>query len=90
MFAIKVAQELNLQNLVFYVFALYNPLKAEGEHLVKIKMGDLRQKLYDGLQIYKSQFWSKEMSRNSLWVKGKRRERFGYYKFEDIGKFYNF
>jgi len=88
--AVRSAEELNLKNLEFYVYALYNPLRAEGEHLIKIKMGNLRLKLYDGLQIYKSQFWSKEMSRNSLWVKGKRRERFGYYKFEDIGKQYNF
>jgi LmbE family N-acetylglucosaminyl deacetylase len=88
--AVKVAQELNLKNLEFYVYALYNPLRAEGEHLIKIKIGDLRFKLYDALKIYKSQFWDKEMYRNSLWVKGKRRERFGYYKLSHVGKFYNF
>jgi len=88
--AIKAAQELNLKDLEFYVYTLHTPLRAEGVQLVKIKIGDLRFKLYEALKIYKSQFWDNEMFRNSLWVKGKRRERFGYYKFEDIGKFYNF
>lgn len=88
--AVRTAEELKLKNLEFFVYALHKPLRAEGEYLVKIKMGDLRLKLYEALQIYKSQFWDREMFRNSMWVKGKRRERFGYYKFEDIGKFYNF
>lgn len=88
--AIKVAQELKLDHLEFYVFAVYNPMRAEGEHLVKVKVGDLRFKAFEAIKLHNSEFYTKEMERNSLWVKGKRRDRFGYYNLKDVGKFYNF
>jgi len=88
--AIKVAQELKLQNLVFYVFALYNPLKAEGEHLKKVKVGELRYKAYEAFKLHKSQLYIKDFPSLSLWIRGKRRDRYGYYKLKDVGKFYNF
>jgi LmbE family N-acetylglucosaminyl deacetylase len=88
--AVKVAQELKLYDLEFYVFAVYNPLKAEGEHLVKVKVGDFRFKAYESIKLHNSQFFTKSMAPQSLWVKGKRRDRYGYYKLKDQGKFYNF
>ena len=88
--AIKVARELNLVNIEFYVFAAYNPLKAQGENLVKVKVGDLRFKLYEALKLHKSQFYTKDMGPYSLAMKERRRERFGFYSLNDKGKFYNF
>ena len=88
--AIKVAEELNLKQLEFYIFAVHCPLKAEGEHLIKVKVGELRFKAYEALKFHKSQFYTKDLGPQSSWVKGKRRDRYGYYKLKDVGKFYNF
>jgi LmbE family N-acetylglucosaminyl deacetylase len=88
--AVKVAQELKLNNLKFYVYALYNPLKAQGENLTKIKIGDLRFKVYQALKLHKSQFYTKDMKWQAEAIKERRRERFGVYSLKDKGKFYNF
>ena len=88
--AIKVAQKLNLKNVTFYVFALYNPLKAEGEHLIKLRIGDLRFKVYEALKLHKSEFYTKDMGWQSLAMRDRRRERFGIYYLKDKGSFYNF
>jgi len=88
--AIKVAKELNLYDLEFYVYAIYNPLKAQGEHLVKIRVGNFRFKVYESLKLHKSQFYTKDMGWQSLAMRDRRRERFGFYKLEDKGKNYNF
>lgn len=88
--AVKVAQKLNLTNLKFYVYALYNPLKAQGEYLIKVKIGDLRFEVYQALKLYKSQFYTKDMKWQVEAIKERRRERFGVYSLKDKGKFYNF
>ena len=88
--AIKVAEYLNLDKLEFFVFALYNMMRAKGEHLVKVKIGDLRFKAYEAVKLHKSQFYTKYIEGDSLWVKRKSTDRFGYYKLTDLGKFYNF
>lgn len=88
--AVKVAQELNLNNLKFYVYNLYNPLKAQGENLVKIKIGDKRFKVHQALKLHKSQFYTKDMKWQTEAMKERRRERFGVYSLKDKGKFYNF
>ena len=88
--AIKVAQNLGLKNLEFYVYALYNPLKAEGENLVKLKIGNLRFKVYEALKLHKSEFFTKDMGWQALAIRDRRRERFGFYYLKDKGKFYNF
>ncbi|MFX1338767.1 MAG: PIG-L deacetylase family protein [Promethearchaeota archaeon] len=88
--AIKVAKDLNLDNLEFFVFALYNPLKAEGENLIKIRIGNLRFKLYDALKLHKFEFYTKDMNWQSLAMRDRRRERFGFYRLKDKGKYYNF
>lgn len=88
--AIKVAKNLSLNDVEFYVFALYNPLKAEGENLVKIRIANLRFKVYDALKLHKSEFYTKDMHWQSLAMRDRRRERFGFYKLKDEGNFYNF
>ncbi len=88
--AIRVAEELNLHNLEFYVYALYNPIKAQGEHLVKIKLGDKRFKVHEALKLHKSQFYTKDMGWQTEAMKEVRRQRFGLFHLEDKGKFYNF
>lgn len=86
----KVAQKLNLVNLEFYVYNLYNPLKAQGENLIKNMIGNLRFKVYEALKIHKSQFYTKKMGWQVEVIKERRRERFGLYNLEDAGKYYNF
>lgn len=88
--SIKVAKDLSLNDVEFYVFALYNPLKAEGENLVKIRIANLRFKVYDALKLHKSEFYTKDMHWQSLAMRDRRRERFGFYKLKDEGSFYNF
>ncbi len=88
--AIRIAEELNLKNLEFYVYTLYNPLKAQGDHLIKIKLGDLRFKVYEALKIHKSQFYTKDMVWQTEAMKEVRRQRFGVFNLKDKGKFYNF
>ncbi len=88
--AVKIAEELNLKDLEFYVYTLYNPLKAQGDHLVKIKLGDLRFKVYEALKIHKSQFYSKDMGWQTDAMREVRRQRFGVFHLKDKGKFYNF
>ena len=88
--AIKVARELNLHDLEFYVYAVYNPLKAEGENLVKIRVGNFRFKVYEALKLHKSEFYTKDMNWQSLAMRDRRRERFGFYMLKDKGNFYNF
>lgn len=87
---IQVAEELNMEDLKFYVYALKNPLQAQGQNLVKIKIGDLRFKVYEALKKHKSQFYIKDMKWQAEAMKGRRRERFGFYQLKDKGKFYNF
>jgi len=88
--AVKVAEELNLKNLEFYVYALYNPLKVQDENLVKIRIGNLRFKVYNALKLHKSQFFMHDMKLQSLAIRGRRRERFGSFKLKDKNNFYNF
>jgi len=88
--AIKVAEKLSLGELEFYVYALYNPLNALGDNLIKIKIGDLRFKVYEALKLHKSQFYTKDMNWQSLAMRDRRRERFGLFKLSDKGKYYNF
>lgn len=88
--AVKVAKKLSLENIEFYVYSLYVPLKANGKHLVKVKVGDLRFRAYEAVKKHRSQLFVKSLKAFSTWVEGKRRDRFGVYKLVDKGKFYNF
>jgi len=88
--AVNIAKKLNLIDVEFYVFALYNPLQVQGENLVKIKVGDLRFKVYQALKLHKSQFYTKDMGWQTKAMKYRRTERFGFFRLKDKGKFYNF
>ena len=88
--AVKVAEKFNLNELKFYIYYLYNPLKAQGENLVKIKVGNLRFKVYQALKLHRSQFYTKDMGWQTEAMKMRRTERFGLYYLKDKGKFYNF
>jgi len=88
--AVRIAEELNLKDLEFYVYTLYNPLKAQGDHIIKIKLGDLRFKVYEALKIHKSQFYTKDMGWQTDAMREVRRQRFGVFHLKDKGKFYNF
>lgn len=88
--AIKVVERLQLKEVEFYVYSIYVPLKAEGGHLIKVKVGNLRFKAYEALKKHRSQFFTKDMQWQSKWVEGKRRDYFGVYTLADKGKHYNF
>jgi LmbE family N-acetylglucosaminyl deacetylase len=87
--AIKVAKELNLDNIDFYVYALYNTLKA-GNHLFLNKIGDLRLKVYDAVKLHKSLFYIKSNELEIRSLKSRRKDKFGVYKLYEKGQFYNF
>lgn len=88
--AVKVAQELNMSNLKFYIYYLHAPLKARGENLIKNRIRNLRFKVYQALKLHKSQFYTKDMKWQTEAMKERRTERFGFYYLKDKGKFYNF
>jgi LmbE family N-acetylglucosaminyl deacetylase len=88
--AVKVAEKLGLKDLEFYVYAVHTALKAEGDHLINVRFGNLRFKAFEALEKHKSQFFTKDLEWQSNWLKSKRRDYFGIYKLADKGKFYNF
>ena len=87
--AVKVAEELNLYNIDFYVYALYNTLKA-GNHLLVNKIGDLRLKVYEAVKLHKSLYNIKSNELEIRALKSRRKDRFGVYRLHEKGKNYNF
>jgi LmbE family N-acetylglucosaminyl deacetylase len=88
--AVKAADIFNLHNINFYVYALYSILKSEKNQLFINKLGDLRFKVYNAVKLYKSLNCIKSNELETLTLKNKRKERFGIYKLQDKGKYYNF
>lgn len=88
--AVKVAEKLNLKELEFYVYAYHTALKADAEHLVSVRFGNLRFKALEALKKHRSQFFTPDLEWQSKWVEGKRREYYSRYKLADKGKYYNF
>jgi len=88
--AAGVSKELNLKNVEFYVYGIYNVLKAPREKQIKIKIVEYRDKLYEIMKNYKTQLCLKDTRAGLETLKRKRSERFGVFKFEDMDKFYNF
>jgi LmbE family N-acetylglucosaminyl deacetylase len=88
--AVQVAEELHLNNLKFYVYNLHAPLKVPRERLIKIKIKNLRFKVYEALKLHKSQFYTKDMKWQTEVMKERRTERFGLFHLEDKGKYFNF
>ena len=87
----RAAKEVNLKNTEFYVYALYNVLKAPKEKQIKIKVEQYRNRLYELMKSYKTQLCLKDTRMGWEYVlKRRRSERFGVFKFEDINKFENF
>ncbi len=87
--AIKIAEEQNLYHIDFYVYALYNTLKA-GNHLLVTKIGDLRLKVYEAVKLHKSLFHIKSNELEVRALKSRRKDRFGVYKLHEKGTYYNF
>ena len=88
--AVRVAEKLRLSDIEFYVYAVHTALKAEGEHLVNVRFGNLRFKALEALKEHQSQFFTTDLKWQSKWVEGKRRDYFGRYKLKDKGKYFNF
>ncbi|MFX1407065.1 MAG: PIG-L deacetylase family protein [Promethearchaeota archaeon] len=84
------AKELKLNNIEFYVYAIYNVMKAPIEKQIKIKMAEYRERVYEIMKCYKTQLALKDTRLGWQTLKRKRSERFGIFKLEDAGKFYNF
>jgi len=86
----RAAKELNLNNIEFYVFAIYNVMKAPIEKQIKIKIAEYRERVYEIMKCYKTQLALRDTRLGWQTLKRKRSERFGIFKLEDAGKFYNF
>lgn len=87
----RAAKEINLKNAEFYVYALYNVLKAPKEKQIKIKVEQYRNRLYELMKGYRTQLCLKDTRMGWEYVlKRRRSERFGVFRFEDMNKFENF
>ena len=83
------ARELNL-DIEYYVYALYNVMKAPREKHLKIKISDYNEKLYDIMKLYKTQLCLKDSRMGWKTLPRKRMERFGVFKLEEMNKYENF
>ncbi|HUW90498.1 MAG TPA: PIG-L family deacetylase [Candidatus Nanopelagicaceae bacterium] len=86
----EAAIELNLVNTEFYVYAIYNVMKAPMEKQVKIRIAEYRDQIYNIMALYKTQLVLKDTRMGWLTLKRKRSERFGVFNLSNAGKFYNF
>jgi len=86
----EAAIELNLVNTEFYVYAIYNVMKAPMEKQVKIRIAEYRDQIYDIMALYKTQLALKDTRMGWFTLKRKRSERFGVFNLSNAGKFYNF
>jgi LmbE family N-acetylglucosaminyl deacetylase len=86
----EAAIELNLVNTEFYVYAIYNIMKAPMEKQTKIRIAEYRDQIYDVMTLYKTQLTLKDTRMGWITLKRKRSERFGVFNLSDAGKFYNF
>ncbi len=84
------AMELNLKDVEFYVYAIYNVMKAPMEKQIKIRMAEYRDKVYNIMALYKTQLALKDTRLGWITLKRKRSERFGVFSLRDAGNFYNF
>jgi LmbE family N-acetylglucosaminyl deacetylase len=84
------AQQLSLDRTEFYVYALYNILKAPRDKQVKIKVKKYRNKLYELMKCYKTQLCLKDTRIGWQTLKRRRSERFGVFKLTDMDNYENF
>ena len=86
----EAAIELNLSNTEFYVYAIYNVIKAPMDKQIKIRIVEHRDQIYNIMTLYKTQLALKDTRMGWVTLKRKRSERFGIFDLSDAGKFYNF
>ena len=86
----EAAIELNLVNTEFYVYAIYNIMKAPMEKQIKIRVAEYRDQIYNIMALYKTQLTLKDTRMGWVTLKRKRSERFGVFNLSDAGKSYNF
>ncbi len=86
----EAAIELNLVNTEFYVYAIYNIMKAPMEKQIKIRIVEYRDQIYNIMALYKTQLTLKDTRMGWITLKRKRSERFGVFNLGDAGKSYNF
>jgi len=86
----SAAIELNLADAEFYVYAIYNVMKAPMQMQKKVRIADYRLKVYEIMKLYKTQLLFKTTRIGWQTLTRKRSERFGVFSLKDAGKFYNF
>jgi LmbE family N-acetylglucosaminyl deacetylase len=86
----KAAITLKLDQIEFYVYAIYNVIKVSMDKQIKIEMARYRDRLYEIMGLYKTQLCLKDSSMGREMLKRRRKERFGIFHLEDANKFYNF
>ena len=86
----RAALDLELKDVEFYVYAIYNILKTPMKRQIKIRMGQYRNRIYELMKGYKTQLCLKETNLGWQTLKFRRAERFGIYKLQDANRFYNF
>jgi LmbE family N-acetylglucosaminyl deacetylase len=86
----RAAIDLNLETTDFYVYAIYNVMKAPMEMQKKIRIADYRLEVYEIMKLYKTQLLFKDTRLGWQTLIKKRSERFGVFSLKDVGNFYNF
>jgi len=86
----NAAIELNLINTEFYVYAIYNLMKAPIEKQKKVRISEYRLKVYEIMSLYKTQLLFKDTRLGWQTLTRKRSERFGVFSLKDAGNYYNF
>ena len=86
----EATKQASLRETEFYVYALYNVLKAPREKQIKVKIVKYQEKLYELMKGYKTQLCLKDTRMGWKALKKKRSERFGVFNFDDMNKFENF
>lgn len=84
------AKKLDLKDIEFYIYSLYVPLKIAKEKLIKVKIVDYRDKIYEIMKIYKTQLALVDTRTGWEYLKRKRYERFGRFYLSEIDMHFNF
>ena len=88
--AVGAAKELGLKDVEFYSYVLYVRNETPKEKQVFINIVPYRDKVYNALGKYKSQLYITTVDMYYKLILRKRKERFGVYCLDDVGKYYNF
>ena len=86
----KAAEELKMNAVEFYVYGLYVNIRAPKDKIKRVKVNEYRNKLYEIAQLYKTQKCFIDTTSAFEHLKNKKFEKFGIFKLEDGGKYYNF